>query len=431
VTENVFDDNRHAIAASGNSGGYEAIRNLVLKGGGVHYRVPVFGWVFNTHQFDVHGDRSCYFRDANCGYAGVQFRIAANAFQYTDGNAIQLRGRPVVQAVIERNFFAHESASAAVALQTPVNVLIGPGNVADVDTFGTYGVCDFDGDAVDDLFLATGVSWWYSSFGEFHWTYMNDHSQRLDAVRFGYFDDDLRCDVLAEHGQEWFISSGGYGDWQLLGAFGAPLAEVRFGRFDSSDDPRPGGVTRRTTHAWWRTDEGRTKVKSLSAPSSEWLEVEGSSHPLSELQFGDFDGDGSTDVLGVVNGRWWTSKRGRDTWVRLNEHLGDPVAPLLIANMDADDNIDDILRVERRGFAFSRQLLWWRSKNGTDVWRIFKTLPGDYATTPYPPGFYFAGRFGAGPGGGIMAIDRQRVGWFYVPAAPPGGSTDFKSVFPY
>jgi hypothetical protein len=37
-----------------------------------------------------------------------------------------------------------------------------------MDTFGEYfSQCDFDGDGIDDLFLATGETWWYSSSGKF------------------------------------------------------------------------------------------------------------------------------------------------------------------------------------------------------------------------------------------------------------------------
>ena len=56
IEKNVFDYNRHAIKSAGDPGtGYYAHRNLVLAHGGLNYG----GRSINTHQFDVHGTRSC------------------------------------------------------------------------------------------------------------------------------------------------------------------------------------------------------------------------------------------------------------------------------------------------------------------------------------------------------------------------------------
>ena len=75
-------------------------------------------------------------------------------------------------AYIPRQCLPHEGleddwGDDAIALQTTQNVDIGPGNIIETDTYGRYGVCDFDADGVDDLFLATRAGFWFSSFGEF------------------------------------------------------------------------------------------------------------------------------------------------------------------------------------------------------------------------------------------------------------------------
>ena len=101
IYENVFDSNRHAIAASGYAGGYEAVRNLVLKGGGVHYGTPVYD--FHTHQFDIHGIGG----SGKGGQAGGDFVYAYNAFQYRADNAIYIRGRPR-WVDIHDNVFPHD-----------------------------------------------------------------------------------------------------------------------------------------------------------------------------------------------------------------------------------------------------------------------------------------------------------------------------------
>jgi len=147
ITENVFDFNRHSIATPGDVGGYRAERNLVLKGGGYH------GGSLNsyTHQFDVHGT-GCTWSSDLCGDAGRQFWYYRNSFQYSKDYAIKIRGKPELAALIDDNVFPHPGVKGeAVHLNTDDNVQIGSKNVTSFDSYGQYGVCDFDGDGVDDL----------------------------------------------------------------------------------------------------------------------------------------------------------------------------------------------------------------------------------------------------------------------------------------
>ncbi len=487
IFQNVFDYNRHSITASGFAGGYQAERNLILKGGGYH------GSFFerDIHVFDVHGTANCpalwnplggwdwllggglggpfgallgglynWLADAsqhvfNCGDAGRTFLFRENAFQYKKTNDIKIRGQPTNVALIDRNVFARSDKDAAIALYADCcTVQIKGNNQYDVDTFGQYAVCDIDGDGVDDLFLATGVTWWFSSAGKFPWTFLRRDDNALKDLRFGYFDGDLRCDVLRQTVTGfWFISSGGVSDWAQFGdgdwmpGRSFDLSEVYFGRFDPSvRDHRP-GVTRQTTHAFWRRDDGQWFVTSLSR--REWKAVASSSFPMSELRFGDFTGDSVTDVLAVENGHWAISDSANSQWQTLNQTLSDPVRDpnIFIANMDAGDNIDDILRLDREVISGGQQgvptgaeltkLTWQRSKNGTDTtWALWKSYQNDPFMYPLnnpdyvPPSFGFAGRFGAAPGAGTMVIDASRIGHFFSPAQGAQGA-EWLSLFPY
>lgn len=440
IYQNVFDFNRHSIAADGHAGGYWAEHNLVLKGGGFN------ATFLNTyvHSFDAHGTQNCpSWLDSlwNCGDAGIQFWYLSNAWQYRKDNDIHIRGLPGVRADIDKNIFPFSSQDDAINLYTTDHVNVGPFNVYNVDTFGQYGVCDFDGDGVDDLFLATGASWWFSSFGEFQWSYLNAKTERFENLRFGYFDNDVRCDVLADHDGEWVISSGGNTDWKPLGKFGKPLSEVQFGRFDPNvRDHRP-GARLPTTHAFWRRADGQWFVTPLSHP--DWQPAQSSGFPMSKLRFGSFGGFGNTDVLAVENGHWAISESASGPWRTLNQTLSDPVENLYIANMDPDDNIDDILRLDRQvltstlgGIEYQRvQLTWWRSKNGRESWKQWKTYTFQYPVVPetVPVHFGFVGRFGAAqPGGSTLVIDENRVGQFFSSTEKIGGaSPDWASLFPY
>jgi hypothetical protein len=318
-------------------------------------------------------------------------------------------------------------------------------NITNTDSFGDYySQCDFDADGVDDLFLATGATWWFSSSGRFHWSFLNTSSKRLKELRFGYFDDDERCDVLTESGGDgfWQISSGGTGGWQpfprpqggIVQGFGAPLKDVVFGRFNPNDLSH----SRRTTHAFWRKSNGEWHITPLWNPDG-WEYVGGSRKPLSELRFGDFTGDGVTDVLAVERGRWAISESARKTWQQINPNLGDPVAKLYIANMDRDDKIDDILRLEAQSKPAADhidvELKWWRSKNGIDQWREFKSYFFRYPD--YAPGVgivssieSFVGRFGA-VSGGTLVVDEKRTGHFFSPGSQDVAYPEWTSLFPY
>ncbi|MEA3108114.1 MAG: hypothetical protein QOI88_2719 [Gammaproteobacteria bacterium] len=442
IYQNTFDNNRHSVTANGHSGGYTAERNLVLKGGGYHNGTfATISYEKYIHVFDVHGTDNCDTLSHsawNCGEAGNTFVINDNTFQYTKTTDIHLRGKPVNHATIAGNVFARSDYNAAIDLQTDQNVTVDT-NQYDVDGFGQYAVCDFDGDGIDDLFLATGVTWWFSSFGELNWSYLNAKPDTLSNLRFGYFDGDQKCDVLAEHPSgsgNWFISSGGTSDWKPLGSFGHPLSEVHFGRFDPAVTDDTPGATRQTTHAFWRRSDGAWLVTALSSP--EWHVIGSSSFPLDQLKFGDFTGHGRTHVLAVENGHWAISEGGSKPWRMLNPTLKDPVGNLVIANMDADDNIDDILRLDRQVSHYAGKehvtMTWWRSKNGTEPWKVWKKYEFDYPLDAehWTVKYGFSGRFGAAPGGGTMVIDDSRVGHFFSAAeAAVGAAPEWFSVFPY
>jgi hypothetical protein len=404
IERNVFDFNRHAIASNGTSDpgketGYRAEQNLVLRGGGVH------GTFYNehTHQFDVHGDRTCGIGDKNCGWAGNRLWYLSNAFQYTIDNDIKLRGRPREFAYIEGNVFPHSSFDDAVNLRTRKNVHgDARNNTLGVDTFGQYGVCDLDGDGKDDLFLPTGVNWWYSSGARMHWSYLRPASERIGELGLGYFDGDKRCDVLAVHGSQWEISSGGTGAWTSLGAYGVPFDQLRFGKFSGATAERPGG--RALTDIFRRAPDGKWSI--VTPGKQDWRDLGSSSFPLSDLGFGDFTGDGVTDVFGIAGGRWSISRSGTGSWERLNPKLATPVKSVLIADVNGNGT-DDVVQLSSDK--------WQVSWEGRSDWQALKSLPSLQALESgnYPR---FAGQFDGLPGLDLLVVDGTRFGRLYSKA---------------
>lgn len=430
ISANVFDFNRHAIAGAGDMGGYDAWNNLVLKGGGVHG--VYFGEIVYTHQFDIHGDE----KGGKGGQAGETTLFAYNSFQFINDAAISVRGTPSDSVRIRDNVFPHEAleddwGEDAIWLYDHSDlgetVFIGPNNIIDHDSYGQYGVCDFDGDQRDDLFLATGQTWWFSSGGEFQWTYLATRTETLDELELVYFDGDTRCDVLAEGGGgQWVVSSGGVDWWEGIGDFDAPLDEVVFGRFDPSIVDTTPGTTKQTTHALHRKSNGEWHVTPLS-PGPAWNYVGGSNYPMDDLAFGDFTGDGVTDVLAVEGGEWSISNAAHDEWETLNADLDDDVGDLLIEDIGGN-NIDDILRIERTEEDDTETIIVWISDDGVTPWRELAEFTFSYsawADVDALPLFAFAGRFGAAPGGAALVVDRDRTGYFSQ------GASEWTARFPY
>lgn len=401
IERNVFDFNRHAIAASGKPGvGYRANHNLVLRGGGVH------GKWYNefTHQFDVHGDENCpdipgNQHTWNCGMAGDQFWFTNNAFQYVADDAIKLRGVPRVAANIWGNVFAHGSVSDAVETKSGVNVYIGP-NTANVDTFGEYGVCDFDGDGKDDLFLATGASWWYSSAGKLHWTWLSANTERLDQVGLGDFDGDGRCDVFAHNptANQWELSKGGKGAWAALPATSAlPVSQLRFGDFNGD------GIT----DVFHRSPSGQWYA--ISPGNYGWTALQSSSFALKDLKLGDFNGDGVTDILSRAGGKWSISFSATSAWQPWNPSLSDELAPLLVANLDGIPG-DDVLRYVATSVTSGR---WDISSGGKGNWQPFASRTWSASSAFPAPAVTvrtYVGRFDPWANADVLAVDFTRTG---------------------
>jgi hypothetical protein len=496
IYRNLFDFNRHSIAASGNAGGYHAYLNLLLKGGGYNGN-PLER---NIHVMDVHGTESCpnipnwqgtiegaaiggglgWLAGAgigaaigstggpigaiiggvvgailgafggnavatlthslfNCGNAGFNFVMEQNAFQYDKTTDLKIRGEPTGHATISDNIFARSSKSDAIQLETNTNVTVTDSNFYNDDTFGQYGVCDIDGDGIDDLVLMTGVSWWYSSSGVYPWSFLKYDSAVLKNVRLGDFNGDGKCDVLEDAGGgNWMISSGATADWASFGNYLAPLNQVAFGRFDPAS-PNLSRAILPPTHAFWRGDNGFWFVTPLPHPGG-WTLTQSSSFPFADLRFGDFTGNGVTSVFANEAGRWATSYAAREPWKKLNPTLDDTVykSNIFIAKMDPIINIDDVLRFDvsiTPQYPLVTETGTWKiSTNGTSPWTTWKAYsfgfddrhPEDFVGL----GAAFVGQFRVPPGEAALTIDPNRYGHFYGPTQSKGG-VEWESLFPY
>jgi hypothetical protein len=278
VEKNSFDHNRHAIAADGSYGnGYFFYRNFIGQGGGHHEVGP--GVPYRTHQIDMHGQEDCRGAEGYCGVAGEYLDVRYNAVLYEHGTALRVRGTPTVRADVAYNYFWHETVWGNWEIWNgAMEQTDGTGAITQWGNTFTSGVhatleehvvrpCDFDGDGHYDDFLATGSAWFVSGpvLGP---RYLNTSTLRASELGFGDVDWDGICDVwVLADGR---VSLGGRTPLAMLArtdflSRNVASGQLRISRFD-------GAAITGNTHYSVATDR----------------EVVGT---------GDFDGDGDSDIL--------------------------------------------------------------------------------------------------------------------------------------
>jgi hypothetical protein len=406
IERNVFDFNRHAISAGGEPGvGYIARLNLVLKGGGFHhcYGVAPAEYCHYTQQFDVHGSNGCLrvwlpikgWFDAypyGCGQAGESFEFSRNAIQYTRGDGIKVRGNPSSSARAIQNVFATGGGNAITQnggggfpfssnISNPIQA---SGNQFGVDTYGKYGVCDFDGDGRDDLFQATGAQWWYMSGADRHWVFLQANTERIEQLGFGDFDGDRVCDVFSVHANDFGYYKSGVVAWRSLGTFSVPMSQLRFADFNGD----------RVTDVFRRAPDGQWWI--VSPGYYGWTPIQSSSFPLSSLRFGDFNGDRIADVIAVEGGRWAVSWSGRQPWQALNAGISAGLANVLIGDIDGN-GFDDIVRVTASLLSAKYEI----SRDGRGAWQTLAVHPLGARG--------YIGRFRAAASADLVSVDLGRM----------------------
>src|SRR5262249_21207262 len=162
----------------------------------------------------------------------------------------------------------------------------------------------FDGDGRTDPFRLTnrvggGLQWQYVSGGlPAGWQDLTYAFDDFSTLRFGDFDADGKSDVFAAHYgsnlQQWVFSSAGTGGYQNL-AMTLASVQIGLGRFDGDLQTDVFGAVPLPTSMTYDFDYssgGAANFVNLSHDNFVDFFV-----PVFPLLFGDFDGDGRTDVF--------------------------------------------------------------------------------------------------------------------------------------
>jgi hypothetical protein len=221
-------------------------------------------------------------------------------------------------------------------------------------------VGDFDGDGVQDIFLATGSGWYFSPGGKAGWRYLNGgKTDNVKNLLFGDFDGDGRTDVVGINAGNLMVSWGGISDWEVLSSLppGASVGDLAVGDFDG--DGRS-DIFYADGKNWYVSSGGSGPFTSA---------VNTSSFRVADLRFGHFSICGSkkeTDVFGIVSGKWQVSCGARSHWRPLPVSLTNSLSGLVVADFDGDGNAD---------IATSANSNWQFSRDAAAGWTVRSPAP--------------------------------------------------------
>ena len=125
---------------------------------------------------------------------------------------------------------------------------------------------------------------------------------------------------------------------------------------------------------------------------------------MKDLRFGDFDGDGVTDVLGIIAGKWMVSYRATSIWIALPKSLTNTMNGVVVADFDGDGRADIATSTEMVVHTFPTPTIsytWQFSSAGATDWTTRSPQSGGQWPVPIA-GVAAIGNFDGKPGADIL-----------------------------
>lgn len=209
----------------------------------------------------------------------------------------------------------------------------------------------------------------------------------------GNFDFDFDADVNKSD-DVWLISYSGGTQWNQLKVSNSPLQDLAYGDFNGDG----------------KTDvlmsSNSTAYVSLGG-NTNWLEWNNTSYDLTEMRLGDFDGDGKTDLFRSSGGKWYVSLGGDTAWIEWGtSNVG--VGSLKFGDFNGDGKTDVFKASAGK---------WQVSLAGQSSWVDWETSNVGIADM----------RFGDFNGDGTTDIFRASGGKWYVSLQGQSGWIEWKT----
>jgi hypothetical protein len=362
VFANMFQKNGTSLTSDGAArSGYAATSNLFLSGN-------------DSVDADVHGqtnDKNDTHHDG--GISGLSGHVVGNSFLRTDTGArhenFSVRGLPCngVNAIFKDNMTRKQASDAVTvfpsdgsasdniawtAARPRVPYLQVDSKFSAPDPTNILLVGDFDADKQDDVFMATGAGWYYSPGANAEWRFLSAKTETADMLLLGDFDGDGVTDVFKQEGDTWYVSWGGRSPWQVL----STGHRVNMPDPELSPPPAPGSSLTVNSDpgvvSYVIADfVGDTRADVFFADGQTWWVSDGGTEPFvvyatssfqrSDIAFGDFDGSGKMEVIGVVDNQWmFTPALSAHAWTPLRSKLNNTMKGAFAADFNGDGATD-------------------------------------------------------------------------------------------
>lgn len=154
---------------------------------------------------------------------------------------------------------------------------------------------DFNGDGKTDVFTKKNGYWHVSYGGTTKWKKINKAGEKY--LRFGDFNGDGKTDVMSLDGGKWKVSYSGTAKWKVINSASDP--GVKLGDFNG-DGKADAFVAK--SGGWYVSYGGTTK----------WTRINRSK--FTDVRLADLNGDGTTDVVRLSGRNIHVSYGGKRRW---------------------------------------------------------------------------------------------------------------------
>jgi FG-GAP-like repeat len=229
------------------------------------------------------------------------------------------------------------------------------------------GLIDFNGNGITDLFTSANGKWMVMYDAKGKWTEINNSGEKLSELRFGDIDGDKKTDVMyvnSDHRLQ--VSFGGTGRWKdysNVEGLNYPTGNyngVRVGDFNGDGKT---DIIKRVDRYEASTNYAQIDIDIKYGCSGEWKRLESGFKVYvgdweHRIRFGDFNGDGITDMFRYYQDKFQVYYGGRGNLTLLCKPL--------ISDINVANDLLFVNSLSKKGFT---DIIYVKKSN--NAWKIY------------------------------------------------------------